>query len=297
MTPASQILLNRARHICAPYIATPTACAAMVTGSVAKGIADFYSDLDMAVYYDDTLPDEETLHAIRTQLGGSDRKWVTDGREQGGFAEAFRLDGVEVQLIHATTASWEAMMAQVQIELKVDTPLPKALEGMSACVPLHGAAIIARWKEQIAAYPSALTEAMVTHYLKFFPIWGLASHFQSRDATIWYHQILVEAAQNLCGILAGLNQIYFTPFQFKRMHRFTDLLTIAPPDVAERIGRLFAAPLAEALPELERLVAETLSLVERELPQIDTTAARSRIGWRHEPWSEARQIAAVPVDV
>ena len=158
------------------------------------------------------------------------------------------------------------------------------MEGTLACIPLYGEPYINQWKAQIAAYPDALAEKMITTHLKFFPVWGLKSHFQTRDATIWYHQILVETAHNLLAVLAGLNRLYFTTFQFKRMHSFTADMTIKPPNLATRLETLFCAPLDHTLPEIETLVQETITLVEQHMPQIDTTRAKARIGWEHKAW-------------
>ncbi|MEZ4639354.1 MAG: hypothetical protein R2856_31070 [Caldilineaceae bacterium] len=179
-TPASQELFALSRRVAAPYTDLPAARAAMVTGSVAKGISDYFSDVDMSIFYEDWLPDEETLTAIRSELGGSERKWMSGSREEGGFAEAFDLDGVEVQVIHTTLATWEATMAELQVNLKVDTPLAKALEGILICRPLYGDEIIERWRAQAADFPDALAEAMVKHYMKFFPAWGLAGYLDGR---------------------------------------------------------------------------------------------------------------------
>ncbi len=106
------------------------------------------------------------------------------------------------------------------------------------------------------------------------------------------YQALSEAAFNLVGVLAGLNGIYYTTFQFKRVERFVAGLTIAPPNFYARLQGLFNAPLEEALSALEQLVAETVALVEQHMPQIDTTAARRRIGWRAQPW-RAENVQAV----
>lgn len=287
MTPASRYLFALAERVAQPYCALPGAHAAMVTGSVAKGVADRYSDIDMSIYYAADLPDDETLAAIRRALGGSERKWTSGTRDQGGFAEAYALDGVEVQIIHSTVAAWEATMAAVQTEHQIDTPLPKALEGMLACRPLYGAETIARWQAQAADYPPALADAMVRRYLAFFPLWGLQSYLDGRDASVWYRQVMVEAVHNILGVLAGLNRVYFTPFQFKRTQRFVAQLRVAPPDLAQRIETLLHAPPAEALPVLERLVDETTALVQHAMPHIDVAAARRRIGWQQGPWASA----------
>jgi hypothetical protein len=84
-------------------------------------------------------------------------------------------------------------------------------------------------------------------------------------------------------VLAGLNRLYFSTFQFKRMHAFVGRMTQAPPDLAGRIDRLFTQP-ERAAAELESLVGETVELVRRELPDIDVTAAARWLGVRPSPW-------------
>ncbi|MDJ0752817.1 MAG: hypothetical protein QNJ45_04810 [Ardenticatenaceae bacterium] len=291
MSEASQILQSLAARIVEPYRSLPTLRAAMVTGSAAKGLSDYYSDLDFTFYYERDLPADEDLNDIRLGLGGSERKWMIGDPEEGSFAEAYDLHGIEVQIGHTTIAKWEETINGVLVDLKLDTPAQKALEGTLVCRPLVGEALIDRWKRRIASYPSALTEAMVKKHLAFFPIWGLQHHFETRDANLWGHQILVEAAYNIIGILAGLNRLYFTTFQFKRMHRFIEQMTITPDNLGQRLERLFHQPLSNSSLELEQLVSETISLVESHLPHIDTTQAKKRLGWRQKPWDPERLAA------
>lgn len=284
MTPASDYLVQLAQRVVQPYTQLPGVRAAMVTGSAAKGLSDYYSDLDLTIYYADELPSEETLHQIRQQQGGGERKWLLGDRADHAIAEGFDLHGIEVQIGHTTIAAWEAEMAEVLEKLDCASPTQKALEGTLACQPLYGQSYIDEWKRRLHTYPPALAEAMVKKHLTFFPVWGLEPHFRTRDATVWYYQILVEAAQNIVGVLAGLNRLYFTTFQFKRMHRFLDQMEIAPPDLAARLERLFHAEMPQALLELETLVTETIALVERYMPSIDTTKAKRRLGWRQQAW-------------
>ena len=65
MNEASQYLLKLAKTNVKAYIAHPKAKAAMVTGSVALGISDYYSDIDMSIYYEEELPSEQELEAAR----------------------------------------------------------------------------------------------------------------------------------------------------------------------------------------------------------------------------------------
>lgn len=281
-TPASLALADLARRVLAPHIALPQARAAMLAGSAAEGLSDGFSDLDMTVYYE-SLPDEAQLAAAREHSGGVPL-WSAGSREDGGLVESFRVEGVECQIGHTTIAAWEQHIASVLERLEVDSPLQKALDGTLHGVPLHGAPLIAGWQARIAAYPDALAEAMVRHYVSFFPIWAMGTRFITRDATIWRYQVLVEASQHLLGALAGLNRRYFTTFQFKRMRRFCAQLRLAPPDLAERIERLFVLEPFESLDALEALVGETVDLLAAHMPQVEINRARLRLGQREQGW-------------
>lgn len=287
MTKQSIYLVALAQQISQLYCALPALKAAMVTGSAAKGLSDNYSDLDLVFYYLDELPGDEALTTARQAVGGSGRKWLLGDRAENAFVEAYDLSGIEIQIVHTTIASWEASMHKVLSEFDCETPLQKAMEGMLACQALYGKFYIDSWKAQIAAYPPLLAEAMVKKHLTFFPMWGLEAHFRTRDATLWFVQTLVDIAQNIIGVLAGLNHLYFTTFQLKRMGTFLQQMKIAPLNLATRIERFFQAEIPIALNEVESLVAETIQLVEHYMPQIDTSQAKRRLGWRQVAW-EAR---------
>jgi hypothetical protein len=282
-TPESLYLRQRARPIAAVYIAHATPAAMLLTGSAALGVADRYSDLDLIAYHDE-LPSDEDLEGVREMLGATG--FVPIGaRAPDGFAEQFVVDGVVCQVGHATVPAWEAEMRTVLEDLDVTSLTHKAMDGLLQAMPLHGEPLIRRWLERASAYPDTLARAMITHHLQLFPIWYLEPSLPARDATVWVAQMLVEGAQHLLGMLAGLNRRYYTPFQFKHMRTFAAGLQHAPEDLATRIDALFAMGQGEASVALETLVAETVALVEAAMPEIDTGPVRQRIGKRHTPWS------------
>ncbi|HEY1012874.1 MAG TPA: nucleotidyltransferase domain-containing protein [Herpetosiphonaceae bacterium] len=283
MDDPSAYLRALAGRIAAPYLGHAGLKSALLTGSSAAGHADRYSDIDLILYYDE-LPDEETLLAARATNHGGERIWQIGERAGGWIAEAYEVRGVQCQVACTTLAAWEDNMASVLERLDVASPQQKALAGVQYGIPLAGAALIQGWKDRLADYPPELGRAMVRHHLRFFPLWAMPDYLAGRDALVWRYQATVEAAQNIIGILAGLNGAYHSAFQFKRMGAFLDKLAIAPPELAARIARLFEPDLAAAGAELERLVDETLALVEARMPEIDTAAARQRIGWRQRPW-------------
>jgi hypothetical protein len=284
-TPQSDYLLELGKKILKPYTLLPNARAAMITGSVAEGVSDFYSDLDMTVYYEGELPSEEELARIRAKNGAPERVWLLGDRAEGSIAEAYELNGIQAQIGHATIPVWENEIAEVLERHNADTPLHKAMSGTLESITVFGEEYMDRWKEKIAAYPEGLRRALIAKHLQFFPYWNIEKQISARDATIWHYQILTESAYNLVAILAGLNRLYFTSFQFKKMHRLLEQMEHKPENFADRLEGTFAQPPAEAALTLESLVRDVLALVEQEMPDVDVSAQKKNLGRRRPPWS------------
>ncbi|BDA69360.1 hypothetical protein RIVM261_059850 [Rivularia sp. IAM M-261] len=281
---ANNYLLGLAKRNVQAYVTNPKARAAMVTGSVAEGECDFYSDIDISIYYDE-LPTEEELESVRHNNQGSARLWFLGDRSEGGFAEAYKVNGVECQFGHVTINQWEHDMATVLEQLDVTSWVQKALSGIVICIPLYGEELINHWKQVAANYPDALAVAMVKKHLQFFGLWGLQeNYFVIRDGTLWQHQVLVETVQNILGVLAGLNQLYYSTFQFKRMGKFIGKMYIVPNNLYLRLENIFKIEPYLAAIQLKELIQETVVLVELQMPQIDTSLVRRKLDWRHEAW-------------
>jgi len=285
MNEASTELLTLAKRIAGVYATQPNSQAIIVMGSAAEGHADFYSDLDMSVYYSE-LPAEVELEVARQQNGGTERNWLLGDREAGAMAESYQIDGVECQVVHVTIAAWERDMATVLEQCDVTTPLQKALSGILTCIPLYGDPLVQNWKAIAAHYPDELAQAMVAHYLNFVPVWSKPERFLDRDGALWMHQILVEAEYNLIGILAGLNRLYYSTFQFKRMDAFLGKMEIAPPGLSNRLKRLLTSEPHDIVDPLNALIRETVDLVELHMPTIDTTQIRRQLETRQQEWKQ-----------
>jgi predicted nucleotidyltransferase len=283
MLDRNQYLLELVKRNVKAYLANPKTKAVMVTGSVAEGECDEYSDCDVCFYYDE-LPTDAELQLARQQNQGAALIEILGDRREGAFGESFLMNGIEFQFAHATIAQWEKEISSIVEAFDVPTPLMKTMAGTLVGIPLYGETLIEAWKAKIADYPDGLAQRMVEHYLKFVPVWGIQVKLARRDTTLWYHQILVESVQNLLGVLSGLNRLYYSTFQFKRMSGFIEQMKIAPENLAARLEGLFHQEASVAVNELETLVQETVKLVEVHMPQVDTASGKRKLGWRQQPW-------------
>jgi hypothetical protein len=89
----------------------------------------------------------------------------------------------------------------------------------------------------------------------------------------------------LLAVLAGLNRLYFSSFQFKGLHRFVGKMHLVPDRLAERLDRVFTLDPVDAGIAMERLVEETVTLVEAHMPMVDTAPSSRRLGLRHRAWT------------
>lgn len=283
MNEVSQHLLALAKQKIQAYTAHPQAKAAMITGSTATGQADYYSDVEMFIYYDQ-LPSKEALQLVRQQNQGSKPIRVFDGYEEGFFGEFYFVDGVEFQVGNSTVSFLEQELAAVLQKLDVDSPRQKILSGILDCAPVYGETLIQQWRREISNYPDALACAMVRKYLNFLPLWALQGHLAARDTTLFQHQIRLQIGQNLLGVLAGLNRLYYSTFQFKRMRQFIDSMNFAPDNLYLRLENIFHQEPLSAANQLRELVYETVELVERQMPEIDTSRVRESLDRQERTW-------------
>ena len=257
-----------AERVAAAQTARTNPRAILLSGSVAAGTADFHSDLDILLYHD-RLPTDGALAAARRDVGGGESTDLAPP-EPDERMETYTVDGVDVQIGHVTIERWERTIRSLVEGRDPESAEQKAVEGLFYGIPLHGAELIERWRAE-AVYSDALQRAMVERHWRFPPIWYVADRVLSRDAAIWRQEMLVDASFNLLGVLAGLNRVWYSRFQFKRMRSFTAKLELAPPDLADRLERVFSAEPSAGIAELEELVAETQKLLREHLPEVDAS--------------------------
>jgi hypothetical protein len=262
-----------ARRVAAVYRRHTEPRAILLVGTGATGGADRFSDLEMLLYYDD-VPREDTLAAARRELQGKNLKGTLSDE---GYSERYDVGGIHCQLGHAIIGPWEREIARVVDDLELDAALVKELSGLFEGLPLHGDELVGQWRER-AAYTERLQRAMIEKHWNFFPWWYYQEKLGLRDATIWRHDVLVQSAYNIAGVLAALNRVYFSTFEFKRVHRFVQLLPISPPNLYERLEALFQTNAEESTAELERLIADTQTLVAQHFRDLDLS-----ITWGDKP--------------
>jgi Nucleotidyltransferase domain len=281
----TEYLRSVARRVAGVVVDEVSPRAVLLVGSAATGDADLYSDLDLLVYCDE-LPPVERIDAVLERIGASDRMRIYP-RTDDDHGESFELDGIECQVAFTRVGAAERELERALGAEELELPLQKIVQGVQEGLALHGDELIASWRARVAEYPDALRRAMIEHHWRFFPLWYTERRLAARDTYLWRRQVLVQAALDLVAVLGALNRLYVAPgFELKRLRKLTARMTIAPPDLADRLERLFALESEEEAQELERLVEETQALVKAELPDLELPPLRRPLGARPVPWGQ-----------
>lgn len=247
-----------------------------VSGSVVEGLADARSDVDMSVVMAQ-LPGREVLEQACQSAGGTPWFWLAGDLAEQQLVVAFHVDGVEVQIGYTSHTVLHDQIDELLVRHNPDTPLHKLAEGILKAEPLFSQRPLQALQQRLAVFPPELALAMARHFSGTPPFpWKAMNQLIERDAALWCRELQVQACYRLLGMLAAVNDLYYTTFQNKRLHHFAARLQRSPPDLADRIEALLSADPAPAAQALHRLEGEVLALVAERFPTLDLSAVLAR---------------------
>jgi hypothetical protein len=284
------------------YATHPKMAAVVVAGSVGSGWADRYSDVEIHTFWREGPTDDER-RALAREAGAvkhelwpyEDDEWSDElhvpvpeslaAAPTGAQAEA-AAEAAAAAVAGATAAATGRRTLQVgfsqflvetieswieeavgRCEVSIDHQLQIA--GVLQSIPVSGHALIGRWRARAAVYPEGLRRAMALAHLPFNGRWYGVEMLAARDDALMLYEIAHDVCRQVMGVLHGLNRTYVANPHYKWLEETASGFAVAPPDLANRLRRVFRAPPAEGMETLQRLCEETLDLVERELPDVD----------------------------
>jgi predicted nucleotidyltransferase len=252
------------------YQANPKVAAVLIAGSVARGLADDDSDIELDVYWS-SAPTEADREAAVEGAGWPRSYGVVDEVE---WADGYLVDDVKVDTSGFLTSTidgyLDAALDRADTETELQVRITALLHGRS----LHGHDVIQAWRDRCAVYPSALARAMVEMGLDLRPRHRLAM-LAARGDVLLLHRDLVDNLQGVLDALFGLNRIY-TPHPFHKWLAWeATLLPFIPADLVGRVRRTLVAPPVQAVDLVSSLIGDTFDLVGEHLPQLDLASVRA----------------------
>jgi hypothetical protein len=260
-----------AEELAPAYAALDGVAAVLLAGSVARGLADGRSDVEVDVYWR-RPPSEDERRAV---VDGAGWDWVYAEQDEHEWADGVRVGGVKVDVSQFTTATIDTYIGELRAgdtEPELQVRATALLDGRV----LSGAGVIQDWRARLAPYPDALVLAMLDQALPPRPVERLEM-LVVRDDPLLLTRDVVEGLHGLLDALFAVNRRYVPHPFHKWLHFECAQLSLAPADLEARIRRILAAP-AEGIGDLVRLTQDTFDLVEEHVPAYDVLAAREEFG-------------------
>jgi hypothetical protein len=272
MNEATRWRFALAEEIGTAYASNPNAQVVMVAGSVGRGSADRYSDIEVDVYYAEPPTEAERIAAVE-RCGGTVELLAEDEDE---WEEQMSIGGFHAHTSTFLVATMERYLREVVDECSLAPEAQTRLFSLQHGVTVKGEDQVELWRAKAAAYPDGLQRAMLDENLRFGRFRYATEMLAARDDLLALYEIFVETGRQLLGALLGLNRIYMpAPCYLKSMDETIALMAIKPADLSARLKRSFRIDPKAAVEELEALIEETLALVERRVPGVDTAPDRA----------------------
>lgn len=197
----------KAQGIAVHYAAQPDVEAILVGGSVARGCADRFSDVEIGVFWR-ALPEPSVHEELMRATGGEN--WVLDpfdpATEDVQFEEYF-VSGLKIDMRHMTTSGMERVLTAIVDNADRDAERQGIVYVARHGIPLYGEVLLEDWRAKTERYPDALAYEMVRHSLDL-PPWDYMPLYIERGDLLLFSCALTEAVKAIFGALCGINREY-----------------------------------------------------------------------------------------
>lgn len=257
-------LQQLAATLASAYDDTGKVAAVVLAGSVGRGRADSYSDVELDVYWSEPPRREDRRAAIAT-AGGTVTAFWDFAPEEGEWAEEFTVDGHRIGV-----SGFEAAWTDRLITNVIDGPDPQPLWQMRLAAIRDGVTLVDHgvldgWRERIDRYPPELAQAVISYYLDPARLgsWHQRFALLARDDRVRLRGLTTSIPVIILGALCGLNRVFVEHQDFKWAAATIEGLAIAPDDLRNRLWQACDQNLAAAVSTLDRLLVETLDLIDQ----------------------------------
>ena len=299
MTPISKAGIKLGQSLALVYAGYSDVKAIIVGGSVARGYADEYSDLEIGVFWSLPPSDQDRKAAVEN-MGGDlwsfssyDREQVKPVGEHVGLGDVVidsqHYSGTAfIDLKHFTVDGVDMWLSDVVDHLDTSLEKQRLLSAIQNHVPLYGHDLLQYWENKADTYPKELAIKIVQENLWFGP-WYRPNAYSERDDVLVLYQHFILMQQCILKVLAALNRFYLPSAEYKWTDQFVDEMKVKPQNISLRMKEVFRVSPAEGSRKLLDLIQETILLVEKFLPEVDSVSLfegheKVNLNWAKERW-------------
>jgi len=244
-----------------------------IGGSVARGYADEYSDIEILILWGE-LPSEETRkHLISKLCAECLYPFNYDANEDNLI-----IEGIQVDLWHNTVSCESEVIKSILKSEDMSLGNSNFMDTISMCIPIYGESIITKWKEDASRYPYEYAIYNIEDSLRFLKPGHLELHMYRNNPTLVFNNI-IELQKRMFLLLLALNERYFPTYKW--MYVSLKEMRNKPQNIAERFQEVFRLPCKEAIEVTFQHIYEVIELINQLHPEVETElATKSLVGTR-----------------
>lgn len=278
MNHESEWRLDKGKKVAALYAQNPKLAALVVAGSVGRGWADEWSDIELDLFWNEPPSDKDRKSVIEAVSGEIVYYFHLEGDE---WSDAYYVDGLKFEISSFLAATIEKYVHDVVERCDGDTDKQLRMAALQNSIPLHGDELIQRWRAKIAFFPDALAEKIIRDNVDFGGWNSVETAFERGDLLMAY-DLMTKVQKQVMAVLLALNHTYMGHPRGKWLEHFAEGLKYKPAALAERILFALRDGSLTSVREMDGVIAETFDLVEQQFPQIDLTDIKRDVWFRRK---------------
>ena len=266
--------------------------AIILGGSTSRGHADKYSDIEIGIFWK-CMPTLEERKNVITQININNNIFTLEDIFHEPFIDFVyyngnRFTGLKIDLIHSTLNLIENDINEVVRNYSLNVHSHESVAAIVDAISLYNPILLNNLKNKIIEYPKELKLTIVRANLKFNPHFGKGLLLYRESMVVEFHQIINSYIRRILNVFLAVNEIYHGE-DFKWIDKLVLKMKIKPSNFVLRINKVLKNDNTfEIWTEIETLIKDTIKIVEKELPEIDTEPAKNwflieRKEWKQEP--------------
>lgn len=281
----SEWRLEKGKQVAAVYAANPKLRALVVAGSVGRGWADEWSDIELDLFWNEPPTDADRKGVIQQAHGTIVYYFPLEGDE---WSDAYFVDGLKFEISSFLVSTLDEYVSAV-IE-RYDDAVEKQLRlaALQNSIPLHGADLIHQWRARIADYPDALAEKIIRENIDLGG-WDSVEFSFARGDLLLAYDLMSKVQKQILTVLLALNRTYMGHPRGKWLATFAEGMAYKPARLAERMQFALQQGSVQGAREMDAVIEEAFALVEQHFPQIDLTDIKRDMRFRRTPLRKEEQ--------
>jgi hypothetical protein len=279
-----------AQRLADSYAANSHVDSVILGGSVARGHADQYSDVELGVFWKESPSEQERREAAERAGADIHRLWPeenglwADDLFAGRDASDMPKSGLLVEVSHFTTGRVEQFLDAVLVRFDPDEEKQNLLSAIADGIPLRSSTCVADWKKRLEQYPDGLALAVIERHAQIDHFWRWEMWLARSENLMMLYDAFTQVEKKLLHILLALNHVYY--FGFKWMDVFETCVPVCPPEFFPRLRSIYRLPPDRAAAELASLIEQTYDLIEKHYPAVDVERLRTIFRYRRSTWQQ-----------